>query len=132
MNTNQYAVRLDKKRMRVSMHRQIMNPPEGMVVDHINNNGLDNRKANLRIVTHRQNCLNSRPKIKNTTSRYKGVCWEKESKKWRALITHKGRRISIGRFKNEIDAAFAYDKVAKELNGQYAWLNFPCPEKDPH
>ena len=115
------------------MHRQIMQnhlylepctlSPK-LFVDHINNNSLDNRKSNLRIVTHRQNCLNTRPKTKNTTSRYKGGSWDKESKKWRALITHKGRRISIGRFKNETDAARTYDKTAKELNGDYAYLNF--------
>ncbi len=74
--TNRYAVRVDRKRLFVHMHREIMKPPKGMVVDHINRDGLDNRRANLRIATRQQNRCNSGPRLRRGTSKYKGVSWE--------------------------------------------------------
>ncbi len=73
---------INKKRHTIKMHREIINPPYPLVVDHINRNGLDNRKANLRPATPAQNSLN-KPYIKPKTSpsKYKGVTWHKSRKK---------------------------------------------------
>jgi len=111
------------KKKRVFMHRLIMNAPEGLVVDHIDRNGLNNRKCNLRLCTKAQNVQNSRPR-RNRSSKYKGVFWNKLNKKWSASI-HKGdKRIYLGGFDDEIEAALAYDRKAAELFGEFAYLNF--------
>ena len=106
------------------MHRLIINVPPGMFVDHINHNGLDNRRKNLRLCTAQQNARNNRPQ-RRASSKYKGVSWRKDGKVFRAQIWHNAKSINLGRFKNEIDAARAYDKKARELFGQFAYLNFP-------
>lgn len=106
----------------VGIHRLIMNTPVGLVTDHINNNKLDNRKANLRICSHAQNVRNNRPQSKST-SRYKGVYWRKDRNKWVARIKQHGKTISLGHYTNESEAALAYNVKAKELFGEYAWLN---------
>jgi hypothetical protein len=116
-----YAYRKKGKKL-IAMHREILNAPTGMHCDHINHNGLDNRKANLRLCTPQQNLFNQRPH-RNSTSRYKGVYWSGEKKKWRAEIKHNGRKIHIGYFDYEADAAIAYDDYAAELFGEFAWLN---------
>lgn len=109
------------------MHREIMNAPKGMVVDHIDGNGLNNRKSNLRICTQAQNNLNSRPK-RNCSSRYKGVSFYKRDKIWQVQIFHNSRTIFLGRFDDEIEAALAYDRKAAELFGEFAYLNFKKSE----
>ncbi|GAG04996.1 unnamed protein product [marine sediment metagenome] len=108
----------------VSMHRVIMRTPKGMMCDHRNHNGLDNRKSNLRLCTSAQNQYNKRPK-KGCTSRYKGVVLRSDCKRWRAKIGFKSKRIHIGDFDNQMEAAMAYDDKAIELFGEFAWLNFP-------
>jgi len=114
-----------KKRLTIMMHREVLNVPEGMVADHINHNGLDNRKANLRICTPADNARNARyPKI-NTSSRYRGVWYNKHNKKWRATIVVNRKRKQIGYFKDEIAAAKAYDKAARKFYGEFAVLNLP-------
>ncbi len=96
---------------------------EGKDVDHINLNPLDNRKDNLRICSHLENCRNrNKHKVPNFTSQFKGVAWDKD--KWSAMIANEGKRISIGRFESEKDAAVAYDLYAKDLFGEFALLNF--------
>ena len=107
----------------IKMHRQIMNPPPGLFVDHINHNGLDNRRANLRIATRLENSRNRRS-LNPGISKYKGVAQSKSGNRWFASIGCEGRRIHLGSFKSETDAAKAYDKAAKELFGQFAALNF--------
>jgi hypothetical protein len=107
----------------ILMHREILNCPPDLVVDHINHNGLDNRKQNLRICTRSQNNRNRRPQGK--TSRYKGVCRDKRRDKFVARIYLNGKQIHLGYFDDEIAAAKAYDKAARELFGQFAYLNFP-------
>jgi hypothetical protein len=116
-----YAYRSKNKRS-LSMHRVIMNAPKGMVVDHIDGNGLNNRRSNLRVCTVSQNHQNRR--WTGGVSRYKGVCFLKKVNKWKAEITFNGRRIHIGCFADEISAAKAYDKKAAELFGEFAYLNF--------
>ena len=106
------------------MHRQIMIAPEGFVVDHIDGNSLNNRKTNLRICTQAQNIHNSRPR-RNRSSKYKGVFWDKVNKKWSTNIRKGDKRIYLGGFDDEIEAAIAYDRKAAELFGEFAYLNFP-------
>ncbi len=118
-----YARRKNKGKT-VYMHREIMNIPNGVQIDHINGNGLDNRKVNLRICNHSQNQQN-RAKRGNKSSRFKGVDWHKLSKKWRARICINRKRIHIGYYNSENEAAKAYDQKAVELFGEFARLNFP-------
>jgi len=107
-----------------SMHRVIMNPSPNLLVDHKNLNTLDNTRTNLRLATRSQNMFN-RKKIKSeTSSRFIGVCFNKRSKKWCAYINVEGKRIWLGTFDNEIDAALAYDAAAKKYHGEFARLNF--------
>jgi len=106
------------------MHRVIMRAPKGVMCDHRNHNGLDNRKSNLRLCTSAQNQYNKKPK-KDCASKYKGVVRRKDCKKWRAKIGFKGKRIHLGYFDDEMDAAMAYDDKAIELFGEFAYLNFP-------
>jgi hypothetical protein len=108
------------------MHRKVIHPPDHLVVDHINHNGLDNRKANIRPATRAQNNFNKLiVKRKDSSSKYKGVNWKKCKKKWQARIHVNGECKFIGYFKDEIQAAKAYDKAAKKYHGEFASLNFP-------
>ena len=106
------------------MHRIIMNPPPHLYIDHINHNTLDNRKTNLRFATPAQNTRNARYPKKNTSSKYRGVWFNKQTKKWRSQISINRKRKQIGYFKNEIDAAKAYDQAAKKYYQDFAVLNF--------
>ena len=116
-----YAAR-GKSGATIFMHRMIMQPPEGKVVDHVNGNGQDNRRGNLRVCTPLQNSRNRR-KHRDGKSRFIGVspC----GKKWQAFV---GRRY-VGVFEDEVEAAKARDRKAKEMYGEHAWLNFP-PKSD--
>lgn len=104
------------------MSHMIMPCPDGMFIDHINRNKLDNRKANLRVVTRSQNNAN-RSSFKNSTSVYKGVHWNKKSGLWEATIKKDGHQISLGMFDNEVAAASAYNANARKIWGEYAVLN---------
>jgi len=97
-------------------------PPKGMIVDHINGNTLDNRKCNLRFATLRQNVCNSR-KRDNCSSKYKGVSKQKGRNTYNAEIRHYGEKIYLGSFRNEVDAALAYNYAAIRYQGEYARLN---------
>ncbi len=108
----------------VMMHREIMNAPDHLVVDHIDRNGLNNCKANLRLCTISQNLCNT-VSTKGSSSKYKGVSWHKREKNWVASIQFNGKIYHLGYFENEIDAAKAYDKKASQLHGEFACLNFP-------
>ena len=116
------AARSGGKRRSIQMHRVILSTPSGMETDHINHDGLDNQRSNLRVCTGRQNDMN-RQKQSECSSRYKGVCWEQVRNKWRARITVNGKRISLGNFADEHDAAAAYDSAAGEFFGAFANLN---------
>jgi len=108
----------------VLMHRVITNAPAGMVVDHRNHNGLDNRRENMRVCTREQNSHNQLP-YRGTSCRYKGVTKHKKDGVFKANIRYKGKLNYIGRFKDADDAARAYDKAAKKFFGEFAYLNFP-------
>jgi hypothetical protein len=109
---------------RVMMHREILGAEPGTRIDHIDGDGLNNTRKNLRFCTHQQNLCN-RPAQINNTSGYKGVYWHKRASKWVAQISENGKRKYLGRFANAEDAAHAYDAAAKELYGEFARLNFP-------
>ena len=105
------------------MHRFIMDCHDDMVVDHINHDTLDNRKSNLRICTRTENNRNQFIQV-GKTSKYKGVYWDRSRCKWLSGIVVKRKRIYLGRFTSETDAAKAYDKAAIELFGDFALTNF--------
>lgn len=106
----------------ISMHHEILEDiPTGMVVDHKNRNKLDNRKTNLRVTTQSNNSANSPPR--KGTSKYKGVHWSKEYKRWVAKIEKEGKYYHLGLFDCEENAAISYNQKAKELYGEYAYLN---------
>ncbi|MFC1634761.1 AP2 domain-containing protein [Planctomycetota bacterium] len=119
---NCYAVRKSGGKS-IKMHREIMHAPDHLVVDHINHDGLDNRKANLRLCTFAENCRNAR-RTARASSKYKGVHWHKGTKKWAAAIRFDNKTYHLGYFDNERAAAKAYDDAAKKLHGEYASLNF--------
>lgn len=105
-------------------HREIMNAPPDVQIDHISGNGLDNRKRNLRYATRSQNQRNKHPRD-NCSSKYMGVSWCKRRNKWKAIIQSDKKVTNIGRFDTEIEAAMAYDEYAIRLHGDFARLNFP-------
>lgn len=92
--------------------------------DHINGDGLDNRRENLREVTDGQNTRNTRRRLDNTSS-FKGVCWNKQQGMWQARIAVDGVRYRLGYYTTAEEAARAYDAAARELHGEYATVNFP-------
>ena len=112
-----------KREVTIKMHRVVLPVAPGYVVDHINRNGLDNRRANLRLATVAQNAWNA--KKRNSRSGYKGVHYDKNKNRWRAAIVCNGQRTHLGYFKDKHQAAKAYDTAAKTLHGEFAALNFP-------
>lgn len=110
------------KSKQYSMHRMVLKCPNGKCPDHINGNGLDNRKSNLRAVTHQENTFNSKSHV-DGSSKFKGVCWDKSRRRWYARIFKDGKSTHIGRFICELEAAKAYNEKAKELYGENAHLN---------
>ena len=111
-----------RKQTTIRMHHEIIGKPsKGFETDHEDGNGLNNQRYNLRHVTHRQNCQNYKNIVK--TSRYPGVCWYKEGKKWRATIKINGKQKSLGYFMLETDAFAAY-RIAVEDLGQIVIGNY--------
>lgn len=105
-----------------TMHQLLMNPPDELCVDHVNGNGLDNRRSNLRLATNQQNQANSQKKTP-ATSRFKGVSWSKTKQKWRAYICPARKYIHLGYFTSEEEAARAYDTAASKIFGDFARPN---------
>ncbi len=118
------SFRVSKRKFKpLSLHREIMNAPKRRIVDHENGDSLDNRRANLRLATKSQNVWNCR-KRKNTSSRFIGVHFDKRKGHWAARMEHHGKRIWLGYFDSEIEAARARDRAAKKHYGEFARLNF--------
>lgn len=119
----------DGKLVRVFLHHEILG--RKVRIDHRDGNGLNNMRHNLRVATGSQNNCN-REKSPGCSSRYKGVCWHKQHGTWMALIGSgpvgadgRRRRVYLGYFDEEKDAARAYDAAALRHFGEFALLNFP-------
>ena len=110
------------KRRNYLMHRVIMNPPAGMVIDHIDGNGLNNTRENLRICTTGENLWNAR-KAEGCTSKFKGVSIRRDKGCYQAQIMVKGDRKHLGYFKTQEEAAEAYNRAKKEKHGVHGLLN---------
>ncbi|WP_161625538.1 AP2 domain-containing protein [Sporomusa ovata] len=104
------------------MHRLLMNCPNELEVDHVNRNKLDNRKANLRIVTRQQNTFNKGSYL-DSSSRYKGVSWHRRDQLWFSQLRLNNKNHYLGSYETEEIAAAAYNHYAKVYFGEYAVLN---------
>lgn len=111
------------KQKGLKMHRLILglDDPE-IFVDHIDTNGLNNQRHNLRLATSSQSACNRTRRISNI-SKYKGVTWRKDNKKWRVYVGKSGVQKRFGQFDNEKDAAAEYNKQALIIHGEFAHLN---------
>ena len=101
-----------------------MNPSQGLEVDHIDGNPLNNSRTNLRLCTRSQNNANWKGKHRAGSSQYRGVCLRKDTLKWQVNIQIDKNPIAIGCFEDEKEAANAYDVVSKQLFGEFAYQNF--------
>ena len=108
-------IRVGGKKRHLWMHRVINNTPDDLYTDHINGNGLDNRRSNLRTVTHQQNMLNTRVRKKAKYSKHRGVTWHKLNKKWYSQITVDRKNVYLGSFDTEEEAKAVYDAYRKEV-----------------
>ena len=119
-----------EKKKRILMHIAILGKynklKKELETDHINRNPLDNRKINLRVVTHQENAMN-RGMFKNNTSGYKGVCWDGSTtnklKKWQARINLNGKFKNLGRFLTKEEAAIVYNQAVRENFGEVNYFN---------
>ena len=118
-----YAARQEKG-SKIFMHRQIMQPPEEMVVHHRDDNKTNNCRRNLCVCTHTEN-TRSRRKDSGSFSVFKGVTYDKRRNKWEARCRYNGKSHLLGYFDVEVDAARAYDRAAVEWFGEFARLNLP-------
>lgn len=107
----------------IYLHREILKAPDHLEVDHVNRNGLDNRRSNLRLATHSQNAVN-KEKPKSGTSQFRGVSLYRPRGLWQAQIKVNGKNRGLGHFKSEVSAARAYDKAALLEFGDRAIINF--------
>jgi len=117
-----YAVRREKGKT-IFMHREIMQAPKGKLVDHIDGNPRNSYRSNLRICSRAENVCNT-GKRAGVTSRFKGVSLERRTGKWCALVYFRRRRIRLGTFADEVEAARTYDRAAVERFGVFARPNF--------
>ena len=115
------------KKKLIYMHREIIEVGDGKMVDHINHDGMDNRSGNLRAATHSENMCHRKKRSGATQSKYKGIYWRKDIRKWLVEIKFNKKRIYLGCFRDEIEAARAYDRAARKYHAEFACLNFPEP-----
>jgi hypothetical protein len=110
------------KQKHILIHRFIMKPDKGMLIDHLDGNPLNNQKNNLRICTHSDNMRNCKISIKNTSG-YKGVSFVKKKNTYKSAIKFNKRTIYLGYYIDPIDAARAYNTAAIKYFGEFAKLN---------
>lgn len=115
------SFRINGKVKTVFMHREIMQPEQGQEIDHIDGNGFNNQRINLRICTRSQNMMNMK-KPKDGRSEFKGITLFR-GKQWMAQIGVNGRNIYIGMFDDPVSAAKAYNEAALKYHGEFARLN---------
>jgi len=111
------------------MHRFILNPPDNVQIDHIDLNGLNNQRSNLRLATSAQNAQNKILRSDNTSG-YKGI-WRRENGRWSAEVVANGVRSYAGSFETAEQAAVAYDAHAIATQGRFANINFPDGNRLP-
>jgi hypothetical protein len=121
IGNNTYASAFDGKK-NVYMHRKILNPKKGLQVDHINRNGLDNRRENLRQCSRAENSWNTEKPVTNTSG-FKGVYWDKSRRKWLVLVKKRGKCFSGGRFTLKEQAIESYNELVRKHHGEFALLN---------
>lgn len=119
-----YAARKFKRDTTVLMHRFLLQAPKGMEGDHKDGDGLNNQRSNLRVATISQNRGNHVRKNPNSTSKFKGVSWNSNQKKWVATIQVNKKPMWLGFHVDEQDAAKAYDRAAIEHFKEFASPNF--------
>lgn len=109
----------------VSMHRLILGPIGcRKVIDHIDGNGLNNQKTNIRICSQSKNVQNAHNLKTAKYSRFRGVSWRRRSEKWVAASKHKGKCYNLGEFRDELSAAVSYDMFVLNTFGKLAYTNF--------
>lgn len=108
---------------KIYLHREILGAKPGEYVDHRTGNGLNNLRSNLRLCTNQQNAAAFRAPVAGKTSRFRGVHWSSERNQWVGSIRVNYRKIFLGRFNDETEAATAYDRAAQEHFGVFAQLN---------
>jgi hypothetical protein len=125
-----YAVRAKRPEL-IRMHRVILDAKAGQIVDHIDGNGLNNRRANIRLCTSHQNSMNMSRQTRGS-SRFRGVAWQKTQNVWVARIRDGEKLLYLGRFSDEVKAALAYDAAAQRIFGEFARLNLPNGAEEQH
>lgn len=114
---------IDGNRNHTYMHQLIMATANThLIVDHIDRNGLNNQRSNLRLCNTSQNIANSGPRT-NNTSGFKGVYFCNQTRKWRAEIKYLGKKKCLGRYATKVEAALAYNVGAKQYFGEFAYQN---------
>jgi hypothetical protein len=109
------TIKVGNKKRSLRMHRYLIKDvPDGMVIDHINRDKLDNRRCNLRITTQSVNCFNSAVPCNKKSDAPKGIYYDNERKKWVAMSTVNYHKKNIGRFNSKEDAILAYNEYVKE------------------
>lgn len=119
------SIRTGKTRGHLGMPHAILGLPSALVIDHIDHDGLNNQRDNLRPATAMQNSHNRRARRTNIYSEYKGITWHKHIKAWSARINDNGTPVALGYFSSEEDAAKEYDRAALYYFGEFAYTNFP-------
>ena len=134
LNDGGYPIRY-VGRTPIYMHHEIIEVPKGFDVDHRNRCNFDCTRDNIRVATTSQNLFNSTKRVSTvgrlSSSDFKGVMWDSKNNRWEVRITANRKRIFVGRFDSEIEAAKAYDSAARKYHGTFARLNFPLPGEQP-